>query len=239
MLADLRAAFAFLTILPLPYPEDRQPGASFAYFPLVGLLIGGLLWGLAGLAWPSPELRAFALLLLWVVITGALHLDGFGDSCDGLLATTTPERRLEILKDPRAGSWAIVGLILLLLGKWVSLREVAAPLLLAPPILARWAMVAAAYWYPHRRSTGLGNYFRQGLGPRQWWVALILALLGLGLVGWLVDGRVWLLAFVPLFWVTLFARWAMGRLGGGLTGDVYGAICELTELSCLFVLALL
>lgn len=239
MLADLRAAFAFLTVLPLPYPEDREPGAAFAYFPLVGLLIGGMLWGLAWVPWPSPEVRAFGLLLAWVVITGGLHLDGFGDSCDGLLATTSPVRRLEILKDTHTGSWAVVGLILLLLGKWSALREVSAPLLLAPPILARWAMVVAALWYPHARSSGLGTYFRQGLGRRQGWLASLFTLICLGALAWLVDWRIVGLVLIPLFCVTGFARWAAGRLGGGLTGDVYGAICEITELGCLLVMVFL
>jgi adenosylcobinamide-GDP ribazoletransferase len=239
MLADLRAALAFLTILPVGYPAGRKPGYAFAYFPLVGVMIGAILW-LVG--WWSPvalpDLRALLILITWVVVTGGLHLDGFGDACDGLLATTTPERRLEIMKDPRAGSWAVVGLVLLLLGKWVCLRTVAAPLLLLPPLLGRWVMVTVAYRFPYARPSGLGAFFRDGLGATQWLVASLLAALLFLLYVWLVDVRTLWLAVTPLLVVTLFARWTAGRLGGGLTGDLYGALCELTELGCLLTLAM-
>jgi adenosylcobinamide-GDP ribazoletransferase len=237
-LADLQVALAFLTILPVGYPEGRKPGYAYSWFPLVGLLIGLALAGVASLPLPTPAIRSFCLLLTWVVLTGGLHLDGFGDSCDGLLATTTPEKRLEILKDPRAGSWAVVGLILLLLAKWILLQDLAPLALVAPPVVGRYALVWAAYGFPYARSSGLGNYFRDGLGRLQLLSAsgITLAVLGT-LAGW-VDGRVGLLLLLPILTVALLGRWAAQRLGGGLTGDVYGAICELTELGCLLMLAL-
>jgi adenosylcobinamide-GDP ribazoletransferase len=230
---------AFLTILPVGYPAGRKPGYAFAYFPLVGLLIGAILWPVGQWSFASqPDMRALLILLTWVVLTGGLHLDGFGDACDGLLATTTPERRLEIMKDPRAGSWAVVGLVLLLLGKWVCLRVVAPPFLLLPPLLGRWAMVMGAYHFSYARPSGVGAFFRQGLGARQWLVASLLMTVFFVLHMWLVEPRLFWLAVVPLLVVTGFARWAAGRLGGGLTGDVYGAICELTEVGCLLALAM-
>jgi adenosylcobinamide-GDP ribazoletransferase len=238
MLADVRAAFAFLTILPLRYPEGRAPGAAFAYFPLVGLLIGGALWLVALLPWPTTAVAAFAVLLLWVILTGGLHLDGFGDACDGLLATVSPERRLEIMKDPRTGSWAAVGLVLLLLGKWVLLQTAPHVSLVAPPVVGRWAMVLAAYSFPHARSAGLGVYFHQGLGRRQLILASLITGVVMVLMGWWFDARILTLLSVPLVTVFLLGRWAANRLGGGLTGDVYGAIGEVTELACLAALIL-
>jgi adenosylcobinamide-GDP ribazoletransferase len=233
MLADVRAAFAFLTILPFHHPEGRAPGAAFAYFPLVGLLIGGALWLVALLPWPTTAVAAFAVLLLWVVLTGGLHLDGFGDACDGLLATVSPERRLEIMKDPRTGTWAVVGLVLLLLGKWVLLQSVQPALLVAPPVVARWSMGLAVYCFPHARSAGLGVYFRQGLGRKELVVAALITAVVVAALAWLVHVRLLALLFVPLLTTFAFGRWAAHRLGGGLTGDLYGAICELTELLCL------
>lgn len=238
LLADLRAAFAFLTILPVGYPVGRKPGYAFAWFPLVGLIIGVVLWLVARLPVGSTNLRAFLLLLTWAVLTGGLHLDGFGDACDALLATTTPERRLEILKDPRAGMWAVVGLILLLLGKWVFLAEVAPSLLLIPPLLGRWAMVWAAYTFPYARPTGLGSYFREGLSRQQVIVATLFTVVVIGVIAWLVDGLVLALLWLPFLTVGLFGRWAVPRLGGGLTGDIYGAVCEVTELLSLVMCVL-
>lgn len=233
MLADVRAAFAFLTILPLRYPEGRAPGAAFAYFPLVGLLIGGALWLVALLPWPTTAVAAFAVLLLWVILTGGLHLDGFGDACDGLLATVSPERRLEIMKDPRTGSWAVVGAVLLLLGKWVFLQSVHPASLMAPPVVARWAMGLAVYCFPYARPAGLGAYFRQGLGRRELMIAMLITGVVVVALAWLVHMRILALLFVPLLTTFVFGRWAAHRLGGGLTGDIYGAVCELTELVCL------
>jgi adenosylcobinamide-GDP ribazoletransferase len=234
MWRDVAGAFSFLTAIPAHVdPRERTPGWIFTYFPLVGLLIGGILFLGADLR-PFPhDLNAFMLLFMWVALTGGLHLDGFADSCDGLLATTTPERRLEIMKDPRAGSWAVIGLIILLLGKWLALRDVPAAWLILPPVMGRWAMVLAASVFPYARGTsGVGGYYRQGLGRAQVMIAGLVAV-GTGLAyGWPVA----LVIVVPLAVTGIIGRWASSRLGGGLTGDVYGAICEVTELAALLAL---
>ncbi len=237
MWADLRAAFSFLTILPLGYAEDRKPGWSFTWYPLVGLVIGLLLALIAHLSPFAAGTTAFLVLLAWVVITGGLHLDGFGDSCDGLLATVEPARRLEIMKDPRAGSWAVVGLILLLLGKWSVISGLSPLLLVLPPMVGRWGMVIAVYSFPYARASGLGGYFRNGLGRQQVILATAIALLAAAASAREVGPL--LIAFM-IGGVTVFAvgRWAAKRLGGGITGDVYGALCELIELGSLLGLSL-
>jgi adenosylcobinamide-GDP ribazoletransferase len=239
MLADLRAAFAFLTVLPVGYSVGRKPGYAFAYFPLVGLVIGAILWLLGVQPFFSTDVRSLLILFAWVILTGGLHLDGFGDACDALLATTTPEKRLEIMKDPRAGAWAVIGLVLLLLGKWVMVREISPLGLLAPPVVARWAMVGAAVQFPYARSTGLGACVREGLGRPQLITASLITGMTFVIIAWLIDWRLLALLLAPVLTVFVFGAWAARRLGGGLTGDVYGAICELTELLGLFVLLLM
>jgi adenosylcobinamide-GDP ribazoletransferase len=236
MWADLRAAFSFLTILPLGYAEGREPGWSLTGYPVVGAVIGALLIAVAVISPFSREATAFLVLLTWVVVTGGLHLDGFGDSCDGLLATVEPARRLEIMKDPRTGSWAVIGLILLLLGKWTFIASLPAPLLLLPPIVGRWVMVIAVYVFPYARSSGLGSYFRDGLGRKQ---VLAASLIAFGLAAFTGQLVPVVIAFqVAIFSVSLVGQWALRRLGGGITGDVYGGLCELTELLCLIGLSL-
>jgi adenosylcobinamide-GDP ribazoletransferase len=232
MLADLLAAFAFLTILPIRAASPNPPGRIFACFPLVGLVIGAAVSAAASIPFLPRDVAAFLALALWAILTGGLHLDGFGDSCDGLLATTTPERRLEIMKDPRAGAYAVVGLALLLLGKWVALREVAPLLLVLPPVMGRWAMAMAAYFYPYARSSGVGAHFRDGLGRAQ----IIAASAFAGVLAVLSGWPVLLVVLIAPITVFVVGRWAASRLGGGLTGDVYGALCELTELMCLIAL---
>ena len=232
ILSDLRRAFGFLTILPMGGQTAGKPGRIFAYFPLVGLVIGLASAGVASLSFLPADLRAFLAMLTWVVLTGGLHLDGFADCCDGLLPQVVPERRLEILKDVHAGSWAIVGLILLLLGKWIAIRNLASAALILPPIAGRWAMVLAAWYFPSARPGGTGAYFRDGLGRWETALASGIAVMLLALDGW----RGVLLGGVVLVVVFGGGHWASRRLGGGLTGDVYGALCELTELLCLWAL---
>ena len=123
---NLRTAFGLLTTLPFGMPEDWLPGDSGRagiWYPLVGVVIGGLVW----LAWRvlnlcfPPLITGVLTLLVWVVITGGLHLDGLADCCDGLLGSATPERRLEIMKDPHLSAFGGIGLILTLLIKAVTL----------------------------------------------------------------------------------------------------------------------
>ena len=97
----------------------RELGAAVGFYPLVGLILGSLLLAadyLLGLFMP-PLVRIALILTLWVILTGALHLDGFLDACDGLLGGFTPESRLEIMRDERVGAFALAGGVLLLLGQ--------------------------------------------------------------------------------------------------------------------------
>ena len=238
MLNDLRTAFSFLTILPVGTAENPQPGQSFAYFPLVGLVIGFILSGTALLldGRTTPEIQAFILLALWVILTGGLHLDGFADSCDGLLATTEPARRLEIMKDPRVGSWALIGVVLLLLGKWSALQGITPIMLIILPVLGRWGMVLAAYAFPYARAAGVGAYFRNGLGRSQVIAASVMSIVIVTIVAFATQPLFVLVILLPPVIVYLTGKWVAGRLGGGLTGDVYGALCEAIELIVLLVL---
>jgi len=236
MWADARAAFSFLTILPLGYAEGRKPGWSFTWYPLVGLVIGAFLFLISEYSPFTDDITAFLTLLAWVMFTGGLHLDGFGDSCDGLLATVVPERRLEIMKDPRAGSWAVIGLILLLLGKWTLLPALPPALLILPLVIGRWGMVITAYAFPYARPSGMGGYFRDGLGVPQVVTSTGIALLAVILITGDITPTIIVFTTGGLT-VFFVGKWASNRLGGGITGDVYGALCELTELLCLLTLS--
>lgn len=230
MWADIRTAISFLTILPLGFPDGRKAGWSFAWYPLVGVLIGGILIAVVHLSPFDKSLTSALILLAWVIVTGGLHLDGFSDSCDGLLATVEPQRRLEIMKDPRTGSWAVIGLIILLLLKWLAIGLIPIELLILPPVMGRWAMVLAVYSFSYARKSGLGSFFRDGFTLRE----VIIATATACIVAISVDKAILLITVFCFVW--LFGKWASSRLGGGITGDVYGAICELTELLCLLAI---
>jgi adenosylcobinamide-GDP ribazoletransferase len=169
------------------------------------------------------------LLVLWAGLTGLLHLDGFMDSCDGLLPPRDPARRLEIMKDSRIGAFGAVGVVLLLLIKFNALTALPQayrmPALITIPVLARWAMTWAMVRYPLARREGTSVFFSAGLGRTQIIAASVVAVLtALVLLNWFG------LALLAAAWLvtTLVAGLAMARISG-LTGDVYGAICELTE----------
>ena len=233
-------ATAFLTALPVG-PHQGDLAASRAYFPLVGLLLGGLIAGLDVLlrvALPLPLTSALLLAAL-VAATRALHVEGFLDTCDGLLGGQTRQRKLEIMRDSHVGAFAVVGGVCLLLVKWTALTAVGPPLrlplLLLFPCLSRWGMAVVIGLFPYARDQGLGAAFRPGHGGWRLAVAGGLALApslllagGLGLVLLAVaTGLAWLLG------------WWMSRMLDGLTGDTYGAVNELVEVTVLVLAAAL
>jgi adenosylcobinamide-GDP ribazoletransferase len=243
------AALRFLTILPLPGTDrlsDADWGRATAWYPAVGLLLGALLAGLAwglGRLWPDG-LSAALLLAAWVLLTGGLHLDGWADCCDALLAAVPPARRLEILRDVHAGAFALAGTVLLLLVKYAALASLAGPIrwpgLLLVPVLGRWAMTGAVVLYPYARpGPGLGRKARTGSGRRQLAAATATALLVTALAAWLGLGWAAPVALAAAAAAALLlAQWIRGRIGG-LTGDAYGAICEFAEVAGLLALAAL
>lgn len=233
---ELALAVGFLTVLPAPQ-VPYQPGAlgrAGRWFPAVGLLLGALLIGghwLLSQLFP-PLVTAGLTVTLWAGLTGGLHLDGVADCCDGLLAATTRERRLEIMRDPRTGAFAVVGLVLLLLLKVTALAALptaTAPLLLAPT-WARWLLLWVAR-QPLARPSGLGADFAAGLSSRsQGWALIVPLLVLLSAPTFQTCGAV--VAAVGVTWFII--RVAHKRLGG-VTGDVYGLVVELSELSILLI----
>jgi adenosylcobinamide-GDP ribazoletransferase len=236
--AGLLVALQFLTVLP---PLLRRPcteaelGRAVGYFPLVGLLLGLGLLGLdylLGMIWP-PLVMAVLLLAAWVMATGALHLDGFLDTCDGLLGGRTPDDRLRIMRDERVGAFAVIGGVLLVLLQYAALVSLArreAALLLAPT-LARWGMAVAIVGFPYGRAEGLGRAMKDNTG----WSRAILAGLLAAAVAWGIGGRLGLLAFALVLVFTLVAGRLVLRRLPGLTGDIYGALCVLLEALVLLV----
>ncbi len=237
-------AVQFLLISPAfikrPF-SARELGAAVGFYPLVGLILGGIL--LAAdyfLALIMPPLVRLALILaLWVILTGALHLDGFLDTCDGLLGGYTPESRLEIMRDERVGAFALAGGVLLLLIKFSALTVSMpiAPALLLAPVLGRWGMAIALFAFPYARPHGLGRAVKDNATRRQAVLATVLALLiSLAVAWWWADWRV-----LPAFAGAALVVWAGAKYTlrriPGLTGDIYGALNEIIEVTVLLVLA--
>lgn len=245
---ELVAAVSFLSVLPMPGRmwlfeiENATPPllVGCTYFPLVGLLLGLLLWLLVLVFTPLiPQLALAGLLVVaLVLLTGGLHLDGLMDTCDGLFGGTTRERKLEIMRDSRVGSFGILGgacMLLLKFAFFASLRERSLPLALLVTLpSARWAMVLALRIFPSARSTGLGAAFHQTVTTERLVLASIVALTIVSIAGQWIGLIIWATTsaatLVLGFWIT--------RNLGGLTGDSYGAIEEVAEVVALLVLVI-
>jgi adenosylcobinamide-GDP ribazoletransferase len=218
----------------------RELGAAVGFYPLVGLILGAILLAadyFLALLMP-PLVRAALILALWVMLTGALHLDGFLDACDGLLGGYTPESRMEIMRDERVGAFALAGGILLLLVKFSALSAITpiAPALLLAPVLGRWGMAIALVAFPYARVQGLGRAVKDNATRRQAALATLLTLaISLTIAWWWADWRVLLAVAVSALVVWAGARYTLRRIPG-LTGDIYGALNEIVEVAVLLLL---
>lgn len=224
------AAVSLLTILPIPR-ELNYSSRAMSFFPIVGVMIGLVLASLQSLVSNLfPLLVSAALVLIvWVILTGALHLDGVSDACDALFAATSRERRLEILRDVHMGAFGATGLALVLIAKFAALTPTNAAALLLAPTFGRWAMVYAAT-FPLARREGMAALFAARLTRREILTATLFTTLIAIPFGWLGVS-----AFVAAVITTTLLAWiAMGRLGG-LTGDIYGMVCECVEVSVLLI----
>ena len=224
----LLIALGLLTRLPVvvhPPPSAVVLGQSVLAYPLVGLLLGAVLAGLATvLPFEGVALQAALLLACWVWITGGLHLDGLADSVDAWVGGLgNRERTLEIMKDIHSGPMAIITLIVLLLIKFAAIQALLlanrAELLLLPPLLGRSGMLLLFLTLPYVRAQGMGAVAAAHL-PKKWgW--FLLSLTGgccVFLYGqWGIE--VVLCCLGVFFWLRL----QMQRRMGGTTGDSTGA----------------
>lgn len=234
-MTSLRLAVSFLTIIPLygnRIASDKEFARSLYFYPVVGFLIGAALTAAArGVQFLHLGLAGDALIIvLWVLFTGALHLDGLMDSADGLFSGRDRERKLEIMKDSRVGAMGAIALVMVILVKLCFLNGMSLPgkywVLLAAPAAGRLMMVYAVAQYPYARASGgLGKAFGDEAGTRQIVGAGLLAVAGIGLAG----GWTGILVLaVTVLCGMMIAAWIAGQLGG-VTGDTYGALCEVSE----------
>ncbi len=231
-------AIQFLTRLPTPQVKDfRDDDLSRAavYYPLVGAIIGVLLAVPLYLVADRPWLAGALTLLLWVWVTGALHLDGLGDVADAFgAAHRDPQRFLEVLKDPHMGVFGVVALVMQLLLKFVLLAELAAsPLWFGIVLVPAWARWGTLWWsrlLPSLHGAGMAERFSWRLSLRAMWLwALFLAAVT-AFVAWPL--------LLALLLVPLVAAYWRHRLGG-ISGDCLGASVEVSESLLLLALVLL
>lgn len=229
-----------MTTLPLgwlPHGDGQMMRRSLPWFPAVGLTLGLCLLPVGWLAshfWGSLASAAL-LVVAWAILSGGLHLDGLSDTFDGITSWRPRERKLEIMKDSHIGAMGVNAIVAVLLLKFALLAEVGAiwwQALLIAPLLGRWVILLSMAAFPPASQSGLGHSFRKELRRRD----LVLATLVTMGAAWLIAGAAGIAALLLVVLVAgLLARWWTRELGG-LTGDTYGALCEISEVVALATL---
>jgi adenosylcobinamide-GDP ribazoletransferase len=231
-------ALQFLTRLPTPqvknFSQDELPGSA-PWFPLVGLLVGACI-AVPIIIFGKIEswLGALGGTIMWLWITGALHLDGLADLVDALGASHRDRQRfLEVMRDPHVGTFGVIAVVITITSKLVLFQIWAAHDLaywIALPLICAWSRLGAIAWsaWLPPLSTGTGDAFAWATDKRL--IAIIAAVL-LVLTAWLSPA----LVIMPLI---LYAWWAFlkSRLGG-MTGDCLGAGIEFSETCALLLVA--
>jgi cobalamin 5'-phosphate synthase/cobalamin synthase len=222
-------AFNMLTIIPFFKVHDFYKGInghSAMFYPLVGFLLGSVLWATHALLEPYFPATHLSVIIftLWVVLTGALHLDGLSDTIDGLFVSR--EKALEVMKDSHVGGMGMIFTLLFLLLKLSSLIHVEAYYLLPLVLMfSRLNALLAIYCYSYI-SSGVGELIKEEFKLTQLLIALAFSLT----LGYLFSFSS--LFIVAFFTLIVSAKFFSSRLGG-LSGDIYGFIIELTELMLL------
>ncbi|MFQ5455749.1 MAG: adenosylcobinamide-GDP ribazoletransferase [Nitrospirota bacterium] len=238
-------AWQFLTIIPITDRIETTPedlGRSMAYFPAVGGIIGVILvisYMFLDRFFPSSIVDIISILIL-AVITRGIHLDGFADTIDGIVGGIDKRDALSIMRDGRIGPMAVIGLILLLGLKYLSLYNLPVSLklkgLLLMPMAGRWTMAALASVSRYaREEEGLGRPFTDNAAMNEVITAtIIIAVTGIFLFG---LKSIFILMFLGL--ITFLMKLYFDRRFGGITGDILGAVNEINEAALLLILIII
>lgn len=226
-------ALQFLTVLPIELkqiPTAKQNGQSVLFYPLVGLLIGLILFGLSILLVKVPIiLVATIILVIWIWLTGGLHLDGLADTADAWVGGFGDrERTLKIMKDPSCGPIGVLSLVIVCLMKfsalYVLLEQRLSAFLILIPMLGRSVPLFLFLTTRYVRANGLGRSITDSIPKTLAWMVFVITLALLCAFKWM--GLVALISFLLLL---VYLRFLFIKRIGGITGDTVGAAIELSE----------
>lgn len=214
----------FFTRIPLPfdcdYSEENFKKGLYV-FPIIGIIIG-LLLALVGYLIPMSPVRGIILTLIYLVVSGGLHLDGFADTYDGVYSGRSKERKLEIMKDPNVGSFGAIALIMIIVSYVYGFQSMPLHMLIVVPFAARAIAQAATHGQVYARKEGMGQWFVTA-SPTLWaMMQLLLTILILFYFGMM---NLVIMLLVMIIWVNI-RRMNVVKALGGLTGDVIGFFIE-------------
>ena len=243
VIENLKLALSVLTRIPIMEVDMEKADwpKSCGYFPICGYLIAipmivpPFLFYYFNISVPPILLAVWSIFCL-VILTGAMHLDGFADICDGFGCHAEKEKRLEIMHDPRVGSFGVTGIIVLLLVKFAAFTVIyrenqilqAASII----VLARTFLVIAAFFAKPAAKKGMGVLILRKISKKTLLFSVILSIPCFLYLNTILAALIMLLTSFILIKKSY-------SLIGGINGDVVGALCELTETVGLFVIAIL
>lgn len=242
IILNLLLMIQFLTRIPvnmnLPCEkEDFRRGATF--LPIVGLIIGLIQWITYKLFINIMPLNVtiVTVLLVGIIVTGALHVDGLGDTCDGFFAFKGNDRIIEIMKDSRIGTYACIATIFDLLFKYTLLTSIAPKFsvaIIAVPTISRFSSVFLSVIGKNAKNTGSGNLFTGNVGKVQLFISLVITVAILALI---MNPKYIIVLLICAIVITLaFYEFCKSKIGG-ITGDGLGANNELVEILTLILTA--
>ena len=238
-------ALTFLTRIPVYFQidyDDELPGKSMLFYPLIGAIIGLLviLVGYISNLFVSHGISSILSLITLIYLSGGLHLDGFMDTVDGVLGGTNAERMREIMHDSQIGAFGVIALFLLLMLKFNLILELQGllrwQLLFLMPILSRFVLPGITYYFPLAVSSKLGQSFKSGLNKRElggccFWLILFYIIL-VNIFTFSLSNLIFI-TIISILVSLLTAYYIFAKIGG-LTGDSYGTVLEIVEITVLF-----
>jgi len=226
----------FLTRIPIPLKFDatnEDYGKGLIFAPIVGLIIGAILMGVYLLFAPFLQVGARVALVIafYIVITGGLHLDGLGDTFDGVFSNRPRERILEIMRDSRIGTFALLAIITVLFLDFWFLKNLidkgfVTAILLFPMAGRIGSIISSSISSYARKGEGLGKSFIEYCGAKEFVIGSVLYITTSLWVGGTIGSLLSVISIITAIATTLYFT---NKLGGA-TGDVLGAVCELNQL---------
>ena len=244
MIKRLLLALQFLTVIPVKFQsvQEKEMQESAIYFPLVGLFLGLILVAtdyLLSFINFTPILVSVILVILLIILTGGLHLDGLADTFDAFLSRKNKEETLRIMQDSHIGVMgvlAIISVILLKIALLYSIGVLLRPLaLVLMCILSRWSFVLVMFLFNYARQEGKAKVFIQGMNLKIFVLSTVIALACI-LTIWQIKGLVIMLIVALVGYLT--GKSITNKIGG-ITGDTLGAMNELTEVVILLSICVL
>lgn len=239
-LNDLKVSLQFLTILPSGKKEIRKEELerSIPYFPLAGLILGLLsyiVYMILSLLLPR-DLCDILVLLFLVLLTGGLHMDGLSDTLDGMGFGKDRESSLKIMRDSRIGTFGAIGLVFAILIKYLALNNIQSfyvdNILLLMPLYGRWSVLVLGYQSQYaREGDGIGRVFVEKIKKEVYLKGILTAFIA-SLIIFQLRG---LFIFTVLFFTVSFLKRYFEKRMGGITGDIFGAVIEFSEIAALLL----